>query len=65
MDRISAAAGRNPTFLLAVALAFRVGERWALRAGYRALALDREEGDIGLDIVIHGPILGVVWRFRP
>jgi hypothetical protein len=39
------------------------GEHWSLVAGYRALGFDRESGNVGLDLILHGPAIGVAYRF--
>lgn len=40
-----------------------LGEHWSLVAGYRALGFDRDSADAGLDLVFHGPVMGVIYRF--
>jgi len=45
-------------------LGWRFAEQWTLMAGYRARGVDRDQGDLGLDTIIQGPVLGVVWRFQ-
>jgi hypothetical protein len=48
-------------------LGYDFSRKFTLLAGYRALALDQEEGSgnnkHGLDIVMHGPIIGLEIRF--
>jgi hypothetical protein len=39
------------------------GEHWSFAAGYRALGFDRAFGDLELDLIIHGPVLGFIYRF--
>ena len=39
------------------------GEHWSLVAGYRALGFDRESGNVGLELILHGPAIGVAYRF--
>jgi hypothetical protein len=48
------------------ALAFldwRFGETTSLVLGYRALGLDRKKGRAEADITMHGPLLGLIFRF--
>jgi hypothetical protein len=48
------------------ALAFldwRFGESTSLALGYRALSLDREKGRATVDMILHGPLLGVIFHF--
>jgi hypothetical protein len=40
-----------------------LGEHWSLVAGYRALGFDRDSADAGLDLIFHGPVMGVIYRF--
>jgi len=49
------------------ALAFvtwRLGEGWAAAAGYRGLGVDRRNGGLEIDAILHGPVLGIIYRFR-
>lgn len=39
------------------------GERWSLVAGYRAIGLDRDSGEIPVDIRVHGPLIGASYRW--
>jgi hypothetical protein len=43
-------------------LTWRLGEHWTAAAGYRALDVDRS-GDLEIDLTMHGPVLGVIYRF--
>jgi len=42
---------------------YRLGEQWSLIGGYRALGYERTSGDMTLDLIQHGPALGLVYRF--
>jgi opacity protein-like surface antigen len=42
---------------------YRLGERWTLRAGYRAMYLERETGELEVDVLLHGPVFGATYRF--
>lgn len=42
---------------------YRFSEMFQLRAGYRAFAIDLEEGGLELDTILHGPIVGFVFTF--
>ena len=41
----------------------RFKERWTAEAGYRALALERVAGDVQADIIMHGPVMGLSYRY--
>jgi hypothetical protein len=43
---------------------YRLGERWTMHAGYRAISIDRD-GALSADMVTHGVIMGATWRFWP
>jgi hypothetical protein len=48
------------------ALAFldwRFGESTSFVLGYRGLGFDREKGKAQADIILHGPLLGLIFRF--
>ena len=48
------------------ALAFldwRFGETTSFILGYRGLGLDRQKGKAEADIIMHGPLLGLIFRF--
>ena len=47
------------------AVGWRLNERWTLRAGYRALGVERGSGSKEANLVFHGPIVGATRRFRP
>ena len=40
-------------------LGWKLSERWSLRAGYKAVAFDRDE----IDLTFHGPVMAVDYRF--
>lgn len=42
---------------------YRLGEHWGLAAGYRALGYEHESGDLTLDLIQHGPVLGAFYSF--
>jgi opacity protein-like surface antigen len=42
---------------------YRFARHWSARVGYRALGIDFEKAQIKLDAVMHGPVLGVSFRF--
>jgi hypothetical protein len=44
-------------------LDWRFGETTSLALGYRALGLDRRKGEAQADIIMHGPLLGLIFRF--
>jgi len=42
---------------------YQWNDNLALRAGYRALSVDYQNGDFLYDVVMHGPIVGLTYRF--
>jgi hypothetical protein len=44
-------------------LTWRLGEHWTAAAGYRGLGVDRRNGELRIDVIMHGPILGMIYRF--
>jgi hypothetical protein len=44
-------------------LTWRLGEQWSAAAGYRGLGVDRRAGELQIDAIMHGPVLGLVYRF--
>ena len=44
-------------------LSYDINETWSIKAGYRALATDYENGGFKLDAVSHGPVVGLGIRF--
>ena len=48
------------------ALAFldwRFGETTSFVLGYRAVGLDRQKGEARADVILHGPLLGLLFRY--
>jgi hypothetical protein len=45
------------------ALDWRFGETTSAVLGYRALGVDRRGSNVAADITLHGPVLGVVFRY--
>jgi hypothetical protein len=45
-------------------LSWQFAEQWSVVTGYRARGVDRDHGDLGLDLVIQGPVFGFIWRFQ-
>jgi hypothetical protein len=56
-------AGSDLTWQGLVTFNYRFSPRWALRAGYRALGVNFDRGGFELDVIQHGPIFGVSYRF--
>jgi hypothetical protein len=44
-------------------LSLRVGESTSIAVGYRGLGINRGKSDVAVDIVLHGPLLGLVYAF--
>ena len=44
-------------------LTLRLSDRTSLAAGYRGIGIVREKSDVAVDIVMHGPLLGLVFSF--
>jgi opacity protein-like surface antigen len=44
-------------------VSYDINETWSIKAGYRALATDYENGGFRLDAVSHGPVVGLGVRF--
>ncbi|WP_237216795.1 porin family protein [Falsiroseomonas oryziterrae] len=51
------------TWQLFGAVSWQATESVSVQAGYRYLAVERERGDLGLDLGFGGPLLGVTFRF--
>jgi hypothetical protein len=47
------------------AVGWRLSESWSLQLAYRAIGIDLDRGANRIDMVVHGPVLGAVWTFRP
>ncbi|MCL7931186.1 hypothetical protein [Halomonas llamarensis] len=55
--------GADSTLQLVATANYAVSEAFHLSAGYRHLAVDRDEAGSRLDVSMNGPLLGVTWRF--
>jgi opacity protein-like surface antigen len=44
-------------------LGYDLSKKFSLWAGYRALALEKEDGNREYDLILHGPIIGLEIRF--
>jgi hypothetical protein len=44
-------------------VSYRINERWSLKARYRAMAVDYQNGGFKLDAVSHGPVVGIGIHF--
>jgi hypothetical protein len=44
-------------------VSFDINKTWSLKAGYRALGVDYENGGFKLDVTSHGPVVGIGIRF--
>jgi hypothetical protein len=49
----------HSTWQAAGVVGWKLSERWSLRAGYKAVAFDRDE----IDLTFHGPVMAVGYRF--
>jgi hypothetical protein len=56
-------AGSDLTWQGLVTFNWRFSPQWALRAGYRALGVNFERGGFELDVIQHGPVFGISYRF--
>jgi hypothetical protein len=55
--------GSDLTWQVFGGVSFDITKTWLLKAGYRALGVDYENGSFKLDIVSHGPVVGLGIRF--
>jgi len=55
--------GSDLTWQAFAGLGYRFDPRWSVTAGYRALGLDFKRGGFELDVIMHGPVVGVGFRF--
>ena len=55
--------GSDLTWQAIGTLDYAVNDRLELRAGYRALSVDYEDGKFLYDVLMQGPILGATYRF--
>jgi opacity protein-like surface antigen len=44
-------------------LGYRLGEHWSVTAGYRGLGVERQKGDTSVNLILHGPQVGLYYRF--
>jgi hypothetical protein len=42
---------------------YRFGESWSFAAGYRGLGFEHDSGELTLDLIEHGPLIGLIYRF--
>ena len=47
----------------AALVAWHFGESWSLMGGYRALGIDYTRGSNGMDVVMHGPVIAITYRW--
>lgn len=55
--------GADSTWQLVATANYQVSDTFTLSAGYRHLAVDRDESGKRIDVSMSGPMLGVTWRF--
>lgn len=55
--------GSDKTWQVLGTLGYAFSDRLSARAGYRYLSVDYEDDGFVWDVDIHGPIVGVTWRF--
>ncbi|MEP9369806.1 hypothetical protein [Xanthobacter sp. VNH20] len=55
--------GSNSTWQAIGTLNYQWNDKLALRAGYRALSVDYENGSFLYDVLMQGPIVGATYRF--
>jgi len=55
--------GADNTWQLVATGNYQVSDVLTLSAGYRHLAVDRDESGTRIDVSMSGPLLGVTWRF--
>ncbi len=55
--------GSDLTWQAIGTLDYDVNDRFSVRAGYRALSVDYEDGKFLYDVLMQGPILGATYRF--
>ena len=56
-------AGSDLTWQAFAGVGYRFNPRWSVTAGYRALAVEFERGGFELDVIMHGPVVGLGFRF--
>ena len=42
-------------------LSAQLGKGWRFDAGYRAIGIDYDDGDLAFDTRVHGPLIGFAW----
>ncbi|MGJ7456802.1 hypothetical protein ACR80S_12145 [Halomonas sp. MA07-2] len=55
--------GADNTWQLVATANYQVSDAFTLSAGYRHLAVDRDEAGTRIDVSMSGPLLGATWRF--
>jgi hypothetical protein len=55
--------GSNVTWDVLAGIGYQWNDRLSTTFGYRALGVDYEEDGFVYDVVQHGPVLGLVFRF--
>ncbi|MBE0489527.1 MAG: hypothetical protein IBX53_10645 [Halomonas sp.] len=55
--------GADSTWQLVATANYQVNDTFTLSAGYRHLAVDRDESGTRIDVSMSGPLLGATWRF--
>ncbi len=55
--------GADTTWQLVATGNYQASDAFTLSAGYRHLAVDREEAGTRIDVSMSGPLLGATWRF--
>lgn len=56
-------AASDLTWQVFAGIGYQFTERWSLKVGYRALGVDYESGGFLFDVIQHGPLVGVGFRF--
>lgn len=56
-------AASDLTWQAFAGIAYQLSERWSLKAGYRAMGVDYESGGFKFDVIQHGPLIGLGFRF--
>jgi hypothetical protein len=55
--------GSDSTWQVVATANYQISKALHLSAGYRHLAVDRDESGTRIDISMSGPLLGATWRF--
>jgi Outer membrane protein beta-barrel domain len=56
-------AGSDLTWQAFAGVGYQFHRHWSVTAGYRALAVDFDKSGFELDVIMHGPVVGVGFRF--